>query len=542
MTGLDWAQGGVVVVAAPFLLFPTVSPWATGGICLLIAAVLVLRWRLEGAAPVTPLNGALTVWLAMIAVGAGVSAFPEHTLPKLTGLLLGALTWLTFVRAGRNQGGRQRRGDDPGEAHAGERSPRLQLWLRWAFVLVGLGAAGLGILTTDWPSKIPGLAALIARLPPTLVALPSAPEIGVHANELGGTVVPYLAVALSLLLGALAGTMGRAQTAQPRTSTDPLPPAAMAGRVDAAGRAPSPSKAPTPSRGCLVQSPRRVSGTDGSASDETFGVSASSGRLHDSKTPKVFPRSAGPLPKISRGSALGRPGPGRRIWTLVALGLITAGIAALLVLTQSRSAWIGALVSGGVVVALWARLLPAGELKSVLRIGLGLALVAAVGAGLRLGPEGLRRLWEEPAQLEAVGGVNTLSFRFEVWRWALMGVQDFFFTGCGLGAFREVGRLLYPMAIAPSYDYAHAHNIFLQVALDTGVPGLVAYLALLGIAIRQAWRTAREDPAQRAWALGLLGGLVALHVFGLTDAIAPGAKPGLVFWMMVGLTTQESSG
>ena len=91
------------------------------------------------------------------------------------------------------------------------------------------------------------------------------------------------------------------------------------------------------------------------------------------------------------------------------------------------------------------------------------------------------------------------------------------------------------MAIAPNYDYAHAHNIFLQVALDTGIPGLIAYLALLATSAAVLWRAARWQAVLRPLAIGLIGGLVALHIYGLTDALAPGAKPGLVFWYMLGL-------
>jgi hypothetical protein len=32
-----------------------------------------------------------------------------------------------------------------------------------------------------------------------------------------------------------------------------------------------------------------------------------------------------------------------------------------------------------------------------------------------------------------------------------------------------------------------------------------------------------------------MAGLVALHVYGLTDALAPGSKPGLIFWLALGL-------
>lgn len=427
MTWLDGLQTGVLLVAAPFLLFPTVVPWATGGVCLLIAVILLLRWRLEGAAPVTPLNGALMIWLAMIAVGAIVSAFPDHTLPKLTGLLLGALTWLTMVRGGWRRA-----------------------WGAWGLAAVGVAIAGQGLVTTDWPTKIPLLRALVAKLPAALATLPGGPEGGVHANQLGGALVPYLPFLLSLGIGAL----GRAE-----------------GTGDRVGQR-------------REDRERRWTG---------------------------------------------------RLGTVVGLGAALIAVGGVVALSQSRSAWIGAGVSCLAVAGLWGGLLPRGALRAGLRIGLLLAVVGAIAGAAGLGPERLARVWQEPAVAEAVGGVNTLSFRFEVWRWALMGVQDFFFTGCGLGAFREVGRLLYPMNIQPSYDYAHAHNIFLQVALDTGVPGLIAYLALVGIAARQAWVSARDRPAEQAWALGLLGGLIALHVFGLTDALAPGAKPGLIFWMMLGL-------
>lgn len=139
--------------------------------------------------------------------------------------------------------------------------------------------------------------------------------------------------------------------------------------------------------------------------------------------------------------------------------------------------------------------------------------------------------------MTALGGLGSPGFRQEVWRWALMATQDFLFTGCGLGTFREVVRLLYPLNVAPGYDIAHAHNVFLQVALDVGVPGLIAYVASLGIALRLGLHTARRDPALRPLALGLAGGLGSLHIYGMMDALAPGSKPGLILWVALGLLT-----
>ncbi len=46
----------------------------------------------------------------------------------------------------------------------------------------------------------------------------------------------------------------------------------------------------------------------------------------------------------------------------------------------------------------------------------------------------------------------------------------------GLNTFREVVFLIYPIGVSPTYNLGHAHNFFLQTALDFGVPGLIACL------------------------------------------------------------------
>ena len=88
-----------------------------------------------------------------------------------------------------------------------------------------------------------------------------------------------------------------------------------------------------------------------------------------------------------------------------------------------------------------------------------------------------------------VGNLGSLGFRQEVWRAALWGIADFPFTGMGLGTFREIARVLYPLNVSPTYDIAHAHNHFLQTGLDLGLLGLVAYVALWMGAGYLLWQT-----------------------------------------------------
>ena len=228
--------------------------------------------------------------------------------------------------------------------------------------------------------------------------------------------------------------------------------------------------------------------------------------------------------------------PGLALATLCVLVL-----GGMLMLTQSRSAWFGAAIGSLALTLLWGL---TSDQRRWRRATLALATVAILGAaasGSIIGADRLTAWWDAATTSEletSLTGSVSLSGRIEIWSRALYAIQDFSFTGCGLGTFREVIWLLYPLfTISPTTDIAHAHNIFLQVALDTGVPGLIAYLALLGVAGTMAWRVARASPAHRPLALGLLGGLIALHAYGLTDALAPGSKPGLIFWTMLGLLT-----
>ena len=76
---------------------------------------------------------------------------------------------------------------------------------------------------------------------------------------------------------------------------------------------------------------------------------------------------------------------------------------------------------------------------------------------------------------------------------------------------------------------ALAHNEFLQVAIDLGIPGFVAYVALWAAFVRTAWRvyTWAPDERTRRILLGIAAGLLAHQIFGLTDAFMLGTKPGV---------------
>lgn len=133
---------------------------------------------------------------------------------------------------------------------------------------------------------------------------------------------------------------------------------------------------------------------------------------------------------------------------------------------------------------------------------------------------------------------QNVSGRMELWSRALAGIQDFPVTGMGMNNFRRLMPRMYPTLDAtPELDIAHAHNHLLQAALDLGVPGLIAYLAIWMVSLTLLWRVYRRaaDAMARTIAGGLAAGLIAHFVFSLADVIPLGSKVGVLFWMTLAL-------
>jgi putative inorganic carbon (HCO3(-)) transporter len=406
-------EGVILLLCTPFLLFPTVSFPATFLALLFIliiwlAPLFLKKWTLP---PATPFDVTLLLFGLMLIVAILVTADPDLTLPKTTGLILGLAAWRFSNRAVQTE---------------------WQVYGATAvYILIGFGFIFLGILGATWLNKIPVLSQILALLPVGLIALPGS-GAGVHPNQLAGTLLFLFPFFLALLLGWVF--------------------------------------------------------------------------LHRSKA-------------------------GLILWFVSFLV-----VALLLLLTQSRTGWLAALGSVFVLFIFWGLLLPRQHrLRPLVWSAVALMLLVGIATIFVIGPDRLQSIWDDPAQQSAVGSLGSIGFRQEVWRWGVTAVQDFPFTGTGLGTYRQVVRRFYPVNVAPDYDISHAHNLYLQTALDIGLPGLVIHLALILLAAVMAWQVAKRDERLRPLAIGFLAVLAAFHIFGLTDALALGSKTTLIFWILLGI-------
>jgi putative inorganic carbon (HCO3(-)) transporter len=222
----------------------------------------------------------------------------------------------------------------------------------------------------------------------------------------------------------------------------------------------------------------------------------------------------------------------QRRLTRVLLAFALVLMATMLFFTQSRGAL--AIVFLGVLILIAMRQRWAGAL-----IALGAVIALIVIASLL----GFSSLLDLILTSDKISG---LSGREEIWSRGFFALQDFPFTGVGLGLFPRVVEVFYPLfMLGVGEEMPHAHNLYLQVGIDTGMPGLVAFVALIVGAILLAWRNTRIARASRNRALFALnlGALIALSVIaghGLVDAVVWLSKPAFFMWAWLGVVAASA--
>lgn len=137
-------------------------------------------------------------------------------------------------------------------------------------------------------------------------------------------------------------------------------------------------------------------------------------------------------------------------------------------------------------------------------LGLGALLAALIVAGLA-GPVSTQSLSEEMSEDPASRRVLAET--------TLEAVGETFPVGTGLGTFSTVYRQFEePNRVSRGYAN-HAHNDYVEIALELGLAGILLVLAFIVWWLRQSWRVWRNDFAGSALARSgsVIVGIVLLH-------------------------------
>ena len=157
-----------------------------------------------------------------------------------------------------------------------------------------------------------------------------------------------------------------------------------------------------------------------------------------------------------------------------------------------------------------------------------LVTVVLLGGGFLLGRQG--RPLGDVVVLHDIGTRD----RWAMWQAALGMIRDRPIVGHGVNTF-----------MANYLDYwvggermpRYAHNCYLQVAAETGIVGLAAFLWLLAALFLRLGRAARVPPfdASRLLLSGLCAGLVAFAVQAGVDTNFYALRQAALFWVLAGM-------
>jgi putative inorganic carbon (HCO3(-)) transporter len=136
------------------------------------------------------------------------------------------------------------------------------------------------------------------------------------------------------------------------------------------------------------------------------------------------------------------------------------------------------------------------------------------------------------------GGDTSALLRIAIWESTAVMIKDHLLTGVGWGAYRYV---------YPAYDFYlndpriiiyHAHNMYLHLAAEAGLPALALFLAAVFVHLFWAFGALRRagTKEEKALALGLGAVLFSVLAGGLTDYALFNKELASLFWLLSALT------
>ncbi len=144
-------------------------------------------------------------------------------------------------------------------------------------------------------------------------------------------------------------------------------------------------------------------------------------------------------------------------------------------------------------------------------------------------------LWTTPVSR---GAETSVTSRQAITSNSLELLRDYGVVGSGLGTFPKVYRLTEDPAAVDRYYINHAHNDYLELAIETGVPGIILLLLFLiwwGRSVRAMVRSPAADHFAIAGAIG--SAAILLH--SLVDYPLRTAAMSAIFAMCLVLIVQS---
>ncbi len=193
-----------------------------------------------------------------------------------------------------------------------------------------------------------------------------------------------------------------------------------------------------------------------------------------------------------------------------------------LISTYSRAGWIGFAVAAFVIIYLL------GQKKRFIFITLIIFILISVSLLLCIHKETLKSY--------VFHNYSDKSRQF-IFVKSLKMLREHPLTGIGIGNFHYV----YPLYILPGEETLpeevsrpwHAHNLFLNMAVEMGLPGLIAFLWFILSIFMQIRISIAEDMEYKEILYGIIAGLTGFLIFNQIDFVMGDVKSGIYFFIIL---------
>ena len=172
------------------------------------------------------------------------------------------------------------------------------------------------------------------------------------------------------------------------------------------------------------------------------------------------------------------------------------------------------------------------KLKNIWKSALAVCSVGAVGF-LCLNHGVLHRIMS----IFILRGDSSTSFRMNVYNSAIQMFQDNWL--CGIGVGNKVFREIYGLYMLSGFDALSCYCVFLEMAVESGILSLLAYLMFLGSLLFAGFRKFVQSKDYNYKVLLFISfiSIVAVMVHGLVDTVYFRPQVQYLFWTMAAILT-----
>lgn len=204
--------------------------------------------------------------------------------------------------------------------------------------------------------------------------------------------------------------------------------------------------------------------------------------------------------------------------------------------TYSRGAMVGLALESLVLfafAAMWIIQTP--RLKPWMKWGILIGAMAAA-VGLLLCFPGLH---DRILSIATTRGHSSNSFRMNVWTAVIAMIKDSWMFGVGVG--NKAFMSAYSLYMVSGFEALSAYNIYLEVLVETGIIGILAFgWLLIGALGRCTLMIARHD--HRIWAAALFAALLGMMAHGMVDTVFFRPSVQLLFWLILAMVMRLDRG